>query len=172
MRKTLRQLHFEIQHIMDLSFQELEAVPKKELSSYLKELKWNCKYVMAEKKRHTYSSNIQSNAESRIIDIEKQIESISEILNNKKITKNIQGTAHPFVNEEMFAIFNHIIENWDYDKDLKYAYIFNELMPESQTPGEYENYIRNNYKQIIKFNYNNANSKKVKLHLRQIIASR
>ena len=176
MGKTLRQLHFEIQHIMDLSIQELETTPKEELKEFLKELKWNCRYVIAEKKRHTYSNNIQANAERRIIDIEMQMENISEVLNKEEITKdkdNIKKTSHPFVDDKTLSIFNNIMEKWDYDKDIKYAYIFNELMPENHPPSEYEKYIRENYnKLIVKFNYNNANSKKVKQRLREIIRSK
>ncbi|MCG1035738.1 hypothetical protein [Polaribacter sargassicola] len=174
MRKTLRELHFEIEHIMNLSVQELNTSSKKELLEHLKELKWNCKYVEAEKKRHTYSYNIQSNAERRIIDIEKQMEIINEIINQEETVKNKEinsSMTHPFENDKMLELFNYIIRNWDYNKDLKYAYIFNELMPENQPPGKYENYIRKNHKQIGKFNYNNANSKTVIDNLRQIINS-
>ena len=98
MRKTLSQLHYEIEHIMNLSIQELETIKKKELSSHLKELKWNRKYIKAEKKRHIHSYNIQSNAERRIIDIKKQMEIISEILNRKeeKATKNKETKAKAF----------------------------------------------------------------------------
>lgn len=95
------------------------------------------------------------------------------IKKENKINKfNIQKTTHPFIDDEMLGTFNYILEKWNYDKDLKYAYIFNELMPEEYSRSEYEKYIRDNYKQIIKFNYNNANSKTIIQNLRQIIKSK
>ncbi len=103
---------------------------------------------------------------------------LSDVLNKvseeeTKINKlNIQKTTHPFIDDEMLSTFNHILEKWNYDKDLKYAYIFNELMPEEYSHSEYEKYIRDNYKQIIKFNYNNANSKTIIQNLRKIIKSK
>lgn len=175
MRKTLNQLHSEIQPIMKLSIQELEMTSKEKLKKFLKDLKWNCKHVKAEKIRHTYSNNIQANAERRIIDIEMQMENISEVLEKKEITENralIQKTSHPFVDDEMLSTFNYIIKNWDYDKDLKYAYIYNELKPNTPPCSKYEKYIRDNYKQIIKFNYNNAISNKVIEDLKEIIRSK
>lgn len=175
MGKTLRQLHFEIQHIMELSTQEIEETSKEDLSSYLEELKWNCSYIIAEKPRYEYSNNIQSNIARRIVDIEKQTSIINRTLSNRETSKNKEIstlTPHPFSDDEMLNLFNHIIKNWSYDKDLKYSYIFNEIMPEDHPPGEYEKYIRTNYKQIGKFNYNSTNSIKVKDELRQIIKSR
>jgi hypothetical protein len=91
---------------------------------------------------------------------------------NKENKDDIKKSIHPFVDNKMLELFNYIIEKWNYDKHLKYSYIFNEIMPENHPPGEYENYIRINYEQIGKFNYNNANSEKIIQNLRQIIKSK
>jgi hypothetical protein len=92
-----------------------------------------------------------------------------ETIKNKDYLKK---TTHPFIDNEMLVVFNHIMDKWDYEKDIKYAYIFNELLPEGHNPSNYEKWVRNNYKQIIKFNYNNAISAKTIQSLRQIIKSK
>ena len=45
-------------------------------------------------------------------------------------------------------------------------------MPDGYSPSKYEKYIRENYKQLHKFHYNNETSKKVIESLRQIIKSK
>lgn len=84
-------------------------------------------------------------------------------------TNNGNSINHPFEDDNMYELFKYIINNWEYDKDLKYAYIFNEIMPEGHQPKEYEKFIRNNFKPIGKFNYNNAVSTNIITELRNLI---
>lgn len=172
MRKTLSELHQEIQPIVDLTKKELQALSKDELLNYQKKLIRNSKRVNVEKIRYINNNNVQANATQRVLELEEKSELIDEILFEKATLKNkekSEAIKHPFINDETLKLFNSILEKWNYNKDLKYAYIFNELFPENHHCGEYEFFVRKYYKSIIKFNYNNAISDKIIEELKKII---
>ena len=139
--------------------------------NYQKELIRNIKRVNVEKIRYIHKNNVQANAAQRVLELEEKSELIDEILFEKATLKNkekSEAIKHPFINDETFKLFNSILEKWNYNSDIKYAYIFNELFTETHHCGEYEFFIRKYYKSIIKFNYNNAISEKVIKQLKKI----
>jgi len=82
----------------------------------------------------------------------------NEISNFDPDKKNIK---HPFKDDNTFNLFNYIVNNWNYNPDIKWAYIYNFLNDPKINGNEYERYVREtqNFKGL--FNYNNANSQKV-----------
>ena len=170
MGKTLRELHYEIQDIMELTEKKLKKKSSKQLLKYSKDLKLNKNTIDAEKLRYPNMNNIQANIQRRIVEIDFQIERIIDILNfrnseitntqnssNKLADNDNPGLNHPFKDEDTFGFFNFIVEKWDYKYDQKWADIWNELNDSEKykTPykNAYEEYIRKEYNYYGKFQY-------------------
>lgn len=90
--------------------------------------------------------------------------------NESKEVKEIQT---PFTDPKTHELFNYIVDKWNYDKDLKYAYIFNYLVDTLDftiIETDYEKYIRTKYN-IGRVYYQNANSEKRIKQIEDIITN-
>jgi len=95
-------------------------------------------------------------AKDRIQEVEK--------LQKKKSKKNLpepQPIIHPFKDEKTFALFNYIVNNWNYKRDIKWAYIYNFFDNPNIYLNEYERYVKRTQNFEGLFKYHNANSQKV-----------
>lgn len=82
------------------------------------------------------------------------IESLYEVV---KPIKNKPHEKHPFKDEKTFQLFNYIVEKWSYNRDQKWADIWN-VIKESEKyklpyQNEYEKYVRLRFKYTGKFQY-------------------
>lgn len=139
--------------ITDLSIKDLESTPKDELLNYLEILDEILVLIKLDiKKYKTHGLILLS--EHRKLKVKKTRKQIKRILKNNK--EEIREIQHPFKDDETYQLFNYIVEKWDYQNDIKYAYIFNFL--EVNFKSDFERYVRKRFDFKGLFNYSNANS--------------
>lgn len=164
----------DIEYIVKMEFKQLESKSITELADYKIELKDVFRRLKTDRQGFDKRKSFYKNAGNKMNDLMAQIDKIKKIIKDKKRQQKInKGTkqvkSHPFIDDETLELFNYIVENWDYKYDLKFSYIFNELIPGGNPPGDYEKYVRTNVKMVGKFNYNNALSKKIIDELKGLI---
>jgi hypothetical protein len=92
----------------------------------------------------------------------KRVLELIEDFNNDEPQSIIESKT-PFTDSKTDELFNYILKNWSYHKDLKYAYIYNYML---DTLGcaiiqtDYEKFIRTKY-DVSRVYFLNANSKKL-----------
>jgi hypothetical protein len=101
---------------------------------------------------------------SRILEMIDSIEYEFSELHNVP-TQRTNTTTNPFKDDTTAELFEYIETNWSYDKQQKWADIYNEIN-ESGTykipySGDYEKYIRKRFNYLGKFQYENDKRKKL-----------
>jgi mRNA-degrading endonuclease YafQ of YafQ-DinJ toxin-antitoxin module len=90
----------------------------------------------------------------------KNLKKISKLV-KKANDKNDNSIQHPFKDPKTFELFNYIVDNWKYKRDIKWAYIYNFFDNPNIYLNEYERYVKRTQNFEGLFKYHNANSQKV-----------
>jgi len=80
----------------------------------------------------------------------------------------------PFTDPKTHELFNYIVDNWVYNKDLRYAYIYNylvDVLNYSIIQTDYEKFIRTKYN-VGRVYFENANSQKRIEQIKTIVDNR
>lgn len=110
--------------IIDLSIKDLESTPKDDLLNYLEILDEALVFIKYNIIKHNNHALILLN-ENRKLKVKKTRKQIKRILKNNK--EEVREIQHPFKDDETYQLFNFIVEKWEYDKDQKWADIWNAL---------------------------------------------
>lgn len=99
-----------------------------------------------------------------------RIKEIDSILKKQNKNPETEDLKHPFKDDKTNDLFNYIIEKWKYDKDIKFAYIYNNFESKPYK-NDYERFIRKRFSFKGLFNYNNAVGKKAIEYLEDLTSS-
>lgn len=141
--------------VTDRSIKDLESTPKDELLNYLDILDEALVFIKLNIKKYKSQALILLNEHNKL-KVKKTRKQIKRILKNNK--EEVQEIQHPFKDDETHQLFNYIVEKWDYQNDIKYAYIFNFL--DVNFKSDFERYVRKRFNFKGLFKYNNATSQK------------
>ncbi|MFN4234410.1 MAG: hypothetical protein ACK4IK_06335 [Bacteroidia bacterium] len=98
---------------------------------------------------------------------------IIEKLGKENKKQSIDLIQNPFKDDKTLKIFNSLNQNWKYDKDLKYSYLFNFLEDKElgvRYKNDYESYVRGNFGFKGKFQYEKATAKKILNELEEVFS--